>query len=264
LFGIFKKTELLDEEIIQWLFETYEWIFKNFDANVFFQETVLVTPSNKHFPGSSNTADGMANLIFNQVREYAGMQRWPCSVLDENQITNFSQPNIQIEGPLRGRHAQPLITTTDNQPLIITYHPFQLKDPEVLIASFAHTLAFYLGLSAKEPPPGGSENLPHATELLAIFMGFGVIMANSANTRKIRSCGSCSGPAIERTNYLSQFDTCYALAIFTLLLGISKDDVLFSLKKNLRPFFKKAIKDVQARVPELSNLQSYKLTTQIS
>lgn len=254
MFGLLKKQPLLDEDIIIWLFETYAWALKNFDADVFFNETVLVKPTNDYFGGEENSADGMAHLIFNRVKQYAGVSHWPCNLVDEASVTSLSPPQIKIEGPMRGSKGITPVDVAENGKLVVIYNQFQLNDPEVLIASYAHTLAYYLGLMTPTEPPGGSENLPHATEMLAVFMGFGVIMANSANTRKIRSCSSCSGPAVERQNYLSEFDTCYALAIFTKLKGINEKDVTSSVKKNLRPFFKKALKDVASRKAEFEPL----------
>lgn len=261
MFGLFKKQSLLDEDIIFWLFDTYEWALKNFDADVFFKETMLVKPTNEYFSGEENSADGMANLIFERVKEYAGVSHWPCRLVDEASITSLSRPQIKIDGPIRGKNARAgnsiqQLGTAENSQFVVIYNQFQLNDPEVLIATYAHTLAHYLGLMAPEPPPGGAENLPHATELLAVFMGFGVIMANSANTRKIRSCGSCSGPAVERANYLSEFDTCYALAIFTRLKGLNEKEVLNGLKKNLKPFFKNAFKDAASHEQVLARLKS--------
>jgi len=255
MLGLFKKQPLLDEEIILWLFDTYRWALKNFEADVFFNETVLVKPNNQFFAGEENSADGMANLIFTKVKEYAGVSHWPCQLVEESQLTSMVRPELKIEGPARGRKGLPQVLAPDSDPLLVTYNQFQLTDPEVLIATYAHTLAYYLGMMAPEPPPGGQENLPHATELLAVFMGFGVIMANSANTSKIRSCASCSGPAVERTNFLSQFDTCYALAIFAHLKGLEKNDVLSSLKKNLRPFYKNALKELSSRGQVLNQLK---------
>ena len=82
-----------------------------------------------------------------------------------------------------------------------------------------------------------------------------MMMADSANTAKIRSCSSCSGPAIERENFLSQFDITYALAIFCCLKGIPVSDAVKNLKSSLRPFFKKAMKDVLRKKPQLRHLR---------
>ncbi|MBL1275929.1 MAG: hypothetical protein COB30_007565 [Ectothiorhodospiraceae bacterium] len=247
----FKPPQLLDEPSIEWMFDTFEWALRNFDASVFFNETILVTPSNAHFPGSGSNAEGMASLIFDQVKQYAGMQHWPYRLVDASSIESIPSVRVQIEGPVRGAAGVLAKVDDESQKLVVAYHQEYLHAPEVLIADYAHTLAHYLGTTAAEPPPGGEGNWPHVTELLAVFLGFGVVMADSANTAKIRSCGSCSGPAIERANFLSEYDITYAMAIFCSLKAIPVRDAAPQLKSSLRPFFKKAMKDVARRKPPL-------------
>ena len=77
-FGLIKNKPILDEDSAEWLFELYAWALKNFDARVFYHETILVVPSNEFFPGRENSIDGMARLIFEKVREYAGLKHWCC------------------------------------------------------------------------------------------------------------------------------------------------------------------------------------------
>ena len=254
MFGIFEKKQLLEEDNIVWMFDTFSWALKHFDSDVFYNETILVTPSNKHFPGEENTAYGMADIIFNQVKMHAGMAHWPTRLMNDRDITSLSPPQIEIKGALRGSKGEVNNLDDDANYIIITYNEFQLHDPEVLIATYAHALAHYLGSTCKEVPPGGSENWGFVTELLAVFLGFGVIMANSANTAKIRSCGSCSGPAIERANFLTQYDTTYALAIFCHLKQIPASEVTVVLKKSLRSFYKNAVKDIASRTQETAKL----------
>ncbi len=243
------------------MFDSFSWALRNFDTADFFNKTVLVTPSNAHFPGSEDSAEGMANLILDKVKEYAGMQDWPFHLVDENNMESIP-PETKLEVPVRETSG---VTTTPvdlSEKFFVVYNQNQLKDPEVLISNFAHTLAHYLSATAVEPPPGGEENWHHVTELLAVFMGFGVMMANSANTAKIRSCGSCSGPAVERENFLSQFDVTYALAIFCCLKGIDARDAVQHLKPSLRSFFKKATKDVTRRKSQLQNVRKIAPSTE--
>ena len=249
---LFKPAQLLDEASINWMFDTFAWSLRNFDADVFFNETILVTPSNEHFPGQEPSAEGMARLIFDRVKVYAGMQHWPFKLVDGHSVEEIKPVQPQIEGPLRGEAGVLASSMDDALKMVIPYYQDQLKDPEVVIANFAHNLAHYLGTTASEAPPGGEENWPHVTELLAVFMGFGLMMANSANTTKIRSCSSCSGPAIERENYLSQYDITYALAIFCTTKGIPQNLASKNLKSSLRPFFRQAMKDVKRRKSQLS------------
>lgn len=253
----FKPAQLIDETSVEWMFDTFSWAMQNFDAKVFFDESILVTPSNEHFPGKETSAEGMASLIFKNVKSYAGMQHWPFRLVDESTEEIKALPRIQIDGPARGSSVIASSSIEDAQKLVIMYRQESLRDPEVLIASFAHTLAHYLGTTAKEPPPGGEANWLHVTELLAVFMGFGVMMADSANTTKIRSCSSCSGPAVERENFLSQYDITYALAIFCCLKDIPVGQVVKHLKSSLRPFYKKAVKDVMRRKIRILQLREF-------
>jgi len=254
LLPFLKPPRLLDETTVQWRFDSFAWALRHFDARLFFDETLLVTPSNAHFPGTVDSSEGMTRLIFERVRLYAGLSHWPCRLVDEDAAASLPPRAMPAEGLARAGGELVAAPTDAAQGLPVVYRAAQLRDPEVMIAHFAHTLAHYLGTTAAEPPPGGEENRPHVTELLAVFLGFGVAMADSANTTKIRSCSSCSGPAVERENYLSQYDVTYALAIFCRLKDIPTKTAAGHLKSSLRPFFKKAMKDVARRQDALDAL----------
>jgi hypothetical protein len=254
-FNFGKKTELLDLESVHWMYDVFAWALRNFDAQVFFQETVLVTPSNAHFPGQASGEEDMANLIFEKVKEYAGLKHWPCRLVDQHAITSIESPRILIEGALRGSKGIVVRDVKEDNKLTVTYNPVLLNDPQIFIASYAYTMAHYLGLLAQETPPGGEENRPHVTELLAVFLGFGLMMANTAFTSTVRSCGSCAKPGLERTNYLSQYHVTYALAIFSSLKGLEHKAVLGHLKKTLHPFFKRALKEVNQNQAVLERLR---------
>ncbi len=259
MFPFLKPPRLLDEITVQWTFDSFAWALRNFDARLFLDQSILVTPSNEHFPGSESSAEGVARLVFDKVRLYAGMQHWPFRLVDEETVESLPPPAVPAKDLIRTMEDVTPVPVDAAQALPVIYRLDQLRDPEVMIAHFAHTLAHYLGTTANEPPPGGEENWPHVTELLAVFMGFGVAMADSANTAKIRSCGSCSGPAVERENYLSQFDVTYALAIFCCLKNIPTREAVKHLKSTLRPFFKKAMKDVMRRESDCQRLREIAL-----
>lgn len=255
--GLFKKQDLLDRDTIHWMFDNFAWALKHFDAEIFFRDTLLVTPSNELFPGRADSPHDMANLIFLKVKEYAGLTHWPCHLLNEAEVDKINAPKLMLDGPLRSSTGAVPAEVDDAHKLVVTYNPFALNDPEVMIANYAHVLSHYLASLSTEIPPGGKENWPHVTELLAVFLGFGLIMANTAFTTKIRSCGSCSGPAVERTNFLSQEEMTYALAIFGVVKDIPSKQVLRHLKKSLHPFYKRAIKDIKAYDGEVQRLKSF-------
>lgn len=255
MFGWWNKRALIDEAPAQWIFDTYAWALRHFDARVFFRESILVTPTNAHFPGRVDSVHGMAELIFEQVKAYAGMAHWPCRLEAQSACSLEQSPRVLIAGALRGSGGIVSEYVEPSQRLLITYNPQQINQPEAMIATYAHTLAHYLGSMAPEAPPGGTEHWPHATELLAIFMGFGLMFANSAYEFR-GGCGSCNRPAADRTAFLSQEEALYALGLFATLKGIGAKAVRAHLKKHLRPLYKRALADIQARAADLEALRA--------
>jgi len=259
LLDLFKTKPVLDEESVQWLIDVYAWALNNFDAEIFYQHTQLVLPSNEFFPGRADSHYAMASLIFDKVKQYAHMQHWPCQLIEQSQCQLNYVPQIAIEGAPRrieqNLQENPVSAVNSDQHLIIQYDANQVRNPEAIIATFAHNLAHYLGTMAEQNPPGVEENWPQMAEVLGVFMGFGVIFANSAFNFKNITCGSCSGPATNRNSFLSQYDITYALAIFTTLKEIPNKQVLSYLKSSLKPFFKKAMKELKNNSEKLDILR---------
>jgi len=243
--NLFKKTPVLDESAINWLHQAYAWCFRHFNRSVFENHTILVIPNDTHFPGSEHHLDGMANLIFTHVQRYAGLTHWPCQVDDATRLTSIETPKIKTIGVLRDDDQANSLQLEEETPVfVIPYNPHQVGNPEALIASYAHILAYYLGTMAKDAPPNGKEYWPQATEVLAIFMGFGLMFANSAYTFR-GGCGSCYNPLANRDAALSEHEATYALAMFAVLKKINNQQVLPHLKKYLRGFYKRAVQDVE-------------------
>ena len=256
LLNLFSPKPLLDEASIQWLFDTYAWALNNFDASLFRDHTVLVEPNDRFFPGRVDSVEGMAGLIADKVKEYANIAHWPTRLLDARQCQLETTPQLLLEGPIRQSEGNVPAVVEDSQNLPILYDPALINNPEGMIASFAHTFSHYLSTLAKEPPPGGEENWAQATEVVAGFLGFGLLMANSAYNVRIPRCGACAPQPVDRQSFLSQYDTTYALAIFCVLKEIPNSRVVPHLKSSLRGFYKKAVKDVARRGEALNRLQA--------
>ena len=199
----------------------------------------------------------MAQIIFDKVREYAGLKHWPCRLTtDQSCLTRQAQLTIHGSS-LRTMEGSIADSQSETESLAILYDPRQVTNPEAIIASFSHTLAHYLGSMAQNLPPGGADNWPHITEVLAVFMGFGLMFANSAFEYRNTTCGSCQPQKVQRQSFLSQYDITYALAIFAVLKEIPLKDVSPHVKKSLRSYFKRAYKDVQKRSEELQRLRAF-------
>lgn len=254
MFGLFDNRALLEASSSQWLFDAFTWSLDNFDAELFYNDTVLVLPTDQFFPGRINSSHGMASLIFDQVKHYAGISHWPTRIADQTSCSLLNAPQVEIKGALRGAEGIADESVADEQRLLIPYNPQQINNPEGMIATFTHTLAHYMGQMAKTPPPGGGDYWPQITELLAVYLGFGLMFANSAFTFR-GGCGSCYNPNANREAYLSEQEATYALAIFAVLKGIPNSSVTRHLKSHLRGFYKKAVKEINQRTDDLARLR---------
>lgn len=243
MFSFLQSTPPIDEPSAEWIFGVFRWALNNFDADVFKDETFLVTPTNKHFPGQASSPDEMARLIFERVQNYAGMQRWPFQLLPPGSCLLDDNTKLEFSGAVRGENTA---ISAASGPIGIMYDPSQVNAPEVMIAYFSYEMSRQLASTAKELPPEAEDNGPHIIELMAVFMGFGLMYANTALNFPQGGCRSC-GPSTTRPAALSQYDITYALALFTVLKGIPDKEVLSHLKKSLRSHFKRCIKDVRGR-----------------
>ncbi len=255
MFGnLFKSKPVLEEETIEWLFDSFAWTLESFGSDVFYAETMLIEPSKQFFPGGDEDVDGMASLIFDKVRHYCGLDHWPCRLIDHHEFEQSSTTD-----------AQQVLQNLDDgttTPLTLLYEPLQVGSPNVMIANYAQALAHHLGMLAAQPAPCDQEQWPHITELLAIHLGFGLMFADTAVPPR-RSCGSCGSPAMDRVGALTEMQVCYALAIFCELKQIPASQALPYIKGYLKPLFKKACKDVQHRPEQLAKLKAIKTSSKL-
>jgi len=248
---LFKSKKLLDDGTTQWLFDSFAWALENFDAHLFRQHTQLILPTDQFFPDQASVPDETANNLLQRLLSYSAMQNWPCRALPiANQSEIPPTPHIHIEQALRGSQA---IISVNGGVIAVPYDINSLRKPEVLIAALAQSLALLLSRAIPTAPPGGEEFRGPATDLLAIFLGFGLFMTNNAFNIQ-RGCSSCSGPSVQMMGELTEEQMCYALAIFCQLKAIDNSEVLPHLKKTLHKLFKQARKEMQRSPNELIHL----------
>lgn len=256
MFGLFTQKPLLDDTSRQWLFDVYAWALRNFGADLFYGPTILVTPTDRHFPGRADSVQAMAELVLEQVKRHALVSHWPVRLVPPEAFDPQAPQQLQLAGPIRHGGDELPQTADQAHALTLTYSPNMVGNPQALIGTFAHTLAHYLASLTEEQPPGGRENWPQLTEVLAVFLGFGLMVVNTAYQAPKGGCGSCRVPGTDRTSYLSQHDLTYALALFCTLKDIPQSEVLAHLKSPLRGFFKSAVRELRRGGTELDRLRA--------
>lgn len=240
---LFSPKAIIDENTQNWILDTFAWAIENFDINVLKKETRLVLPTNEFYPGTVSSIDEMAQAMFAKTKNYAGMQQWPVQLSNNASAPNAALEDLTIGKVIRGEHAE-VTFSTNSEFLNLAYSPNQVNQPQDLIAGISQALASILVVSNKVLPPGGKEYLPQAIDLVACFMGFGVIFANTAYQFK-GGCGSCNNASLNRQAALTEPETLYALALFCVLKKEPIKKVKTHLKSHLRKDFSNAYKSIE-------------------
>ena len=107
-------------------------------------------------------------------------------------------------------------------------------------------------------PPGGEKNREYATDLLAVFLGFGLFLANSAIEFHQFTGYNNQGWTTRTLGYLSEFELVYCLAVFCVLRGIPRDQAIAHLKRTLHEVYDDCVKDLQRKADRLAALAQIK------
>ena len=247
MLGLFKARPPVDPDEYEWLLACFAWLMREFGGIERVRTTPLALPVTSFFPASKLEGHDRALELFGQVKALCGMTEWPCDLVPgvPERETHVARGQL-----LRHETPPPPLGTFGHADgrYYITYNPSVLERPHSLVATFAHELSHYLLHSVERLPPGGSELEEHATDLGAVFMGFGTFLANSAKNYhqtttywQMRSQG-----------YLSENALVTGLAIFVLLSGADEKAAERDLKDYLRGPFRKAIAATRKSYPDLA------------
>ena len=217
-----RPKSFLDSARREWQFDAFAWLLRNCGGYPKFLETALVLPIEEHFPDRGMSGHAGVTALFRCVRDHAGMADWPCTVEPASQ-----EPRAT---PLPSNHIP-----------VFTYNP-DAQEPKALIASFAHALARYLVETFEESAPGGAPLHGPAIEVSAVFMGFGVFMANSAFA--------------EARYELNEGEFVHALAMFCLLRKLDPEVVDQHLNPHLRKYLRLAARDLAQHDKGFQRLRS--------
>ena len=276
----FKAKPIIDESSKEWIFDTFSWCMQQLDGEFLQKNSELILPNNSFYPGSSSSVDEMANTIFSNTLKYTGMTSWPLNLVSSDHFVSKPMPQLFFQSRLRGESAK--VSTQGNAKatsnisykvegetvvsgldlnldthIDIAFHSSQLNQPQDMIAYFVQIQAGILvnqhdAIASSVSAPSGKEALPQTIDLVACFMGFGVIFANTAYQFK-GGCGSCNNRSLNRQAALPELETVYALALFCVIKGIAVKPVKKELKSHLYKPFRQAHKEITLYLAQTTN-----------
>lgn len=236
------QNKLITDTSADWLHASMAWALQNFNAQAFVERTELVTPDADYFPKPVSNPREMAEYVLQRVVELSGIQQWPWRLAPSAQCA--AEPPTLLSLPVTQRFATPTPIQQSEYALLIPFVPEQLKQPQDLVASTAQNCAQHLLWQSQLSPPGGADFFQQTAEVLAVFLGFGVILTNSAYAFR-GSCAKCYDPRANRRASLSESEVLYALALFGELKHLPAKRVTRHLKPHLRNAYRVALKQIR-------------------
>lgn len=272
---LFKTTPIIDDASREWIFDTFAWCIDQLDGDFFKQHSELVLPNNTFYPGSSSSVEEMATAIFVNTTKYTGMTTWPLRLVPSEHFTPKALPQLSFESTLRGEQCKircksnyEMGNETAAPAIDIAFHQSQLNQPQDLIAYLVqHQAGILVNQQSMNtpniPPPGGNEVLAQTYDLVACFMGFGVVFANTAYQFK-GGCGSCNNRNLNRQAALPELETVYALALFCVIKNSDIKTVKKALKSHLFKAFKQAHKEISLYLQQTTRPEYRQLMAKVS
>ena len=247
MFGIFKKKPVIDTSTRNWLLGNYEWAMRNCGSDTFLEDVVLVLPTNEFFPDKIQDKTHLVRYVFEKMKKYARMEDWAIEIIEKEDNPNpVVAETLVVSGGPYDPPMDVIFPETEDEPILITYSPELANNTERLVSAFAYDISRIFCSYISEEPPGGEEIFGHNVELTAVFLGFGIILANSAfQFQQYTNIGS-QGWSSSSVGFLSQHELTYALAIFCELKAIENSMIDKCLKKSLLPYFKLARNEIAA------------------
>jgi hypothetical protein len=240
----FTRTPVVDPDTAQWHADNFAWLVESFGGNETLSASVLVLPRPGFFPSEGEEGHDKALRIFQQVKHLCGMgDEWPVHLVPDSNPAAIRPAQSSVSAPVHEKHAQGTFSVADSE-VQISYAPALIANPERLIATFAHELAHYLLATAPSPPPCADDEYEFLTDLAAVYLGFGVFMANTVFEFEPIADGVSQGWQMGRSGYLPEQDFIFATALFIAVKELDPGPACECLKPHLAKLLKRALRDL--------------------
>jgi|SRR5579864_1280229 len=246
MFGFSAKLPISNDER-QWVDDGFRRLEKLLGRRRML-EARIVLPTPEDFPDPYDKSPAAAETLFRRVCSYMGVD---CAQLDfevfpdETEELSHILPHWRSSG---GQCAAGLYfgggDDDETQPGIpdrqlVAVRSTQLEDPMTLVATIAHELGHVILLGGKLMHRTSDDHEP-MTDLLTVFLGFGIFSANSAGRFRQYQKDNRIGWSMKRLGYLAEEIYGYALAKFMLERGERNPSWIKHLSTNVRAYCKKS------------------------
>ncbi len=241
----------IDRDELEFQLATLKWLTGQFGPVA---ERRLALPTSADFPLSGKTGDEGVRELFGLVRNIAGLADWPCELRRGKRDRPVNAGNshlIRHEGPAAPCGTFQIVDGLAGRSAVISYNPDMERDRGALVATFAHELGHYLMAAAAGTPPGGWDLHELHTDITAVYLGFGIFLANSARSFSQFQDAVEGGWSSRTQGYLSEAALVTALAVVERLGGRDPMAAAPYLKPYLAKDLRKADRALARIAPDM-------------
>jgi hypothetical protein len=220
-----------------WIEDRLRWLTLEFGLERL-RKVRVILPTPEFFPDPYDGSRKAGRRMFKRVCDFMGLNQGGL-VLD---FYEGEKPLLPDDGEIR--HGAAGLYEGGDWEKTIWIEASRLSDPLGLVATLAHELGHAILLGQQRL----SENTPDhepLTDLLTVFLGFGVFTANSRVRSTAWRDGTLEGWRIERLGYLGQEAVGYALSLFARARGEQRPAWASHLCTDVRSYFKKGLRYLQ-------------------
>ena len=211
MFGWFKASNPVEEKDSRWVESRLRWLAAEFGVEAA-RAAKVVLPTPEFFPEAYEPIPTGGTMLFRSVCRYLRIDPTPIEVRFYTERRMPTGLGFESHQGSAGLYQGGSLGT------LIQFESSTLQDPLAFVATAAHELSHLL-LLGQGRLTGEEPDHEELTDLLTVYLGFGVFTANS----RVRSSAGHDGVneswSIRKLGYLSQPRTGYALAVFAQLRG---------------------------------------------
>jgi hypothetical protein len=251
---------LIDVEVAEWQFDGFAWLIDNFSSGSNLPDSPLFLPTPEYFPNVNWTARTYAGRIFDLVKSQCGFNEGDIFDLEPQS----GRPEASLGGlamvETRGQTAcgtYQMIPAKYGKPReIIKYDAGLENTPAQLVATFAHELSHALHNRSHQDLDIEPELYELFTDLTAIYLGYGVFLANTRFEFSQFTNADTQGWQAQGAGYLPEADMVFGTALFMKIKDLPMETALPHLKPRLRKMLKKAYRQLDGHEDEVMALRA--------
>ncbi len=254
MFG-FKPRLPLSEEDAQWVEQGFDRLSRLLGRRRML-EAQMVLPDAAYFPDPYDKSEAAVEKMFLRICQYMKVERnridleiFPDETRELSEILPYWRGS---SGGCAGLYFHP---KDETHKMVVALKQSQLEDPMALVATLAHELGHVILLGDGLMDHTGKDMEP-MTDLLTVFLGFGIFNANCAARLLKWEDDRKHGWSMKSLGYLPEEVYGYALAKFAHEGGEVKPDWSSHLTINVRDYFKKSMAWLQSKSKTANSIGS--------